>query len=263
MHEILEHLSAGMLVLDLGSSDGSFAPNATSATIIRVDRETPVKSKGGLFVQAEASRLPFVCGAFAAVISNHSLEHFEDLLGSLREIARVLQPAGSLFVSVPDASTLTDKLYRWLSRGGGHVNAFTSSHELIGLIERTTGIEHVASRILYSSLSFLNRRNNLNGMPRRLLFLGAGYEWSLFLYCWISRLLDRTIGTRTSVYGWALYFGFVPKKIDTEGRINVCIRCGAGHAIVMLRRQGLVRSIASVPSLYNCPTCGALNPFCK
>src|SRR6185437_15783196 len=98
------------------------------------------------------------------------------------------------YVAVPDASTHCDKLYRWLSRGGGHVNAFTSSKELATKIERATGLQHRATKTLHTSLSFLNRRNSPRPLPRRLVLVGGGYEWSLFLIAWISRMLDRNFG---------------------------------------------------------------------
>jgi SAM-dependent methyltransferase len=86
-----------------------------------------------------AARLPFADGTFAAVISNHSLEHFDDLAGALSEVGRVIAPHGALFAAVPDASALTDKLYRWLARGGGHVNVFTSAKETAATIESAAG----------------------------------------------------------------------------------------------------------------------------
>jgi SAM-dependent methyltransferase len=260
MHEILRSLSPGSRVLDLGCATGSFPQEATSATIVRVDRDAPRNSRGG-FVQSDAARLPFADGTFEAVISNHSLEHFDDIAGALHEIGRVIRPGGSLFVSVPDASTLTDKVYRWLGRGGGHVNAFTSLNDTAALIERATGLRRVAARTLYSSLSFLNRRNSQGPAPRRLLLLGAGYEWSLFLYMWMSRRLDRWINTRTSVYGWAFYFGNITESIDTATRVNVCIRCGSGHAAAYLMGHGLVRSSFPGIRVYQCPQCGTTNPF--
>src|SRR5262249_19978862 len=166
----------GSFVLDLGSATGSFAANSTRAKVVRLDRARPEFPVEGFFVQGDARALPFACHAFAAVIANHSLEHLDDLGRSLNELGRVLRQDGSLFVSVPDASTLTDKLYRWLARGGGHVNAFTSSDELATTIERATGLRHVATRTLCSSLSFLNRRNSPHPRPRRLLLLGSGRE---------------------------------------------------------------------------------------
>src|SRR5258707_9821545 len=130
MHEILKGLPAGSLVLDLGSAGGSFSQAVTPADVVRVDRDDwPARGARERFVQADAAALHFADHTVAAVVSNHSLEHFEDLTSALHEIGRVLRPSGSLFVAVPDASTLTDNLYRWLARGGGHVNAFTSPTE--------------------------------------------------------------------------------------------------------------------------------------
>jgi len=261
VHEILRNLPSGSFVLDLGCAQGSFPQQTTSATPIRLDREASRTSDGTQFVQGDAARLPFADRAFTAVISNHSLEHFNDLAASLREIGRVIRTPGSLYIAVPDASTLTDKLYRWLGRGGGHVNPFTSPAKLTAAVERATGLPHVGTRTLCSSLSFLNRRNAPRPLPRRLLLLGAGYEWSLFLYTWMSRRLDRWLKTRTSVYGWAFYFGSIREPIDTTTWVNVCIRCGSGCPASLLRRQSRIHPVFPGLRIYQCPTCGASNPF--
>jgi len=214
-----------------------------------------------VFVQADAARLPFADGAFNFVVSNHSLEHFEDLPGTLAEIGRVVRPQGALFVTVPDASTFCDKLYRWLARGGGHVNAFTSSTNLATMINRGTGLRHVTTRTLFTSLSFLNRRNSRSQRPRRLAFIGGGHEWSLFLFALISRSIDRRAGTRLSVYGWALYFGNISIGIDASSSLNVCLRCGAGTPSVLLKEKRLVSRRFRWFDVYRCPQCGAKNPF--
>lgn len=262
MDEILRSLQPGSLVLDLGSAKGSFSRDSTAATTVRVDREVPPELAGqGLIVEADAAALPFADRSFAAVIMNHSLEHFDDLTGALREVGRIVRPDGSLFVSVPDASTFTDKLYRWLSRGGGHVNPFTSAKQTAAEIERVTGMPLVATKLLYSSLSFLNRRNAPRPLPRRLLLLGAGYEWSLFAYAWLSRRLDRWLGTRTAIYGWAFYFGRIEDPIDTTAWPNVCIRCGRASSGSFLASQGLVTSRLLGFTTFRCPHCAATNPF--
>ena len=260
MHEILRHLPAGSRVLDLGCNEGSFAEASTSATVVRIDRETPTRpGDHRRFVQCDAGKLPFADHSFAAVVSNHSLEHFEDLAGTLAEISRIVKADGAVFVSVPDASTITDKLYRWLARGGGHVNAFTSAEKTAAAIAAGTGLRHVGTRVLYSSLSFLNRRNVTGWPPKRLLLLGAGAEWTLFLYEWVSRKLDRWFGTRTGIYGWAFYFGRVGEPVDVASWINVCIRCGSGHPSSKLQPR---RNALGV-RCYRCPFCGARNPFAE
>ena len=199
MHEILGNLPSGAMVLDLGCREGSFPVTATKGMVVRVDRDRPSSvAEGAHFVQADAAQLPFADGTFQAVISNHSLEHFDDLHGALRETGRIIATGGALYVAVPDASTLTDRLYRWLSRGGGHVNAFTSAQETAAAIAHATGLPHVATKVLHSSLSFLNRHNCARP-PLRLLPLGGGQEWSLFLFAWLSRRIDRRLRTRTSI----------------------------------------------------------------
>ena len=139
MHEILSHVTEGW-VLDLGSRYGSFDAQSFRFPTVRVDLDPPPGVHSGLVVRADAAQLPFRDGTFAAVVSNHSMEHFEQLDESLREIRRTARPRAALFVSVPDSSTLTDRLYRWLGRGGGHVNSFQSSEELHRKIEAYGGV---------------------------------------------------------------------------------------------------------------------------
>jgi SAM-dependent methyltransferase len=249
MHEILERLPAGALVLDLGSGGGSFDAAAYRCRTVRVDAEPAA----GLSSQADAAALPFPEACFEAIVSNHSLEHFAALEEVLAEMGRVLKPGGALYIAVPDASTFTDRLYRWLARGGGHLNAFTSAAELAARIERATRLEHRGTRVLYTSLSFLNPRNRKTRAPRKLWLLAGGREPVLVLLTYALRRLDGWFGTRASVYGWALYFGSTAPAGGAAWR-NVCVRCGAGHAAESLRPRF---------GLYRCPGCGARNLFTR
>jgi SAM-dependent methyltransferase len=249
MQEILNQLAAGSRVLDLGCDEGSFPASRTGATTVRLDRDMPKRSDSA-FVQGDATLLPFAGGSFAAVISNHSLEHFENLDAVLREIGRIVRRDGALFVAVPDASTLTDRIYRWLGRGGGHVNPFTDAEQVARRIERYTGLQHVATRTLWSSLSFLNRNVSPRPLPLRLWLIGGGFECMLRTYVRWSRRIDRIFGTRTGIYGWAFYFGTIAEPVDTEEWRNVCIRCGSGAPGEALRGK----------RNYTCSKCGVINP---
>lgn len=260
MIEILRSLAAGSFALDLGSAGGSFDVGETAATTIRLDRRAGSHSRGERFVLGDAARLPFRDGTFSAVVANHSLEHFDDLAAALAEIGRVIAPGGALYVAVPDARTFTDRLYRWLARGGGHVNPIVSPEQFAAEVARATGLRHVATRTLYSSFAFLNRRNAPRPRPRRLLLVGAGFEWPLHLYTWMSRRLDRRFGLRTSVYGWAFYFGEIPAHVETAGCPNVCIRCGSGTPAAVLVALSAVRRRAGF-TIFTCPRCGAANSF--
>jgi SAM-dependent methyltransferase len=258
VHEILENFGPGQRVLDLGSGAGSFPSSVGPFTSIRADLDRPSAAQN--FVQADAAHLPFADGTFDGVISNHSLEHFRDLKGSLAEIGRVLKPSGALYIAVPDASTFCDRLYRWLTWGGGHVNAFTSAQELAVTIERTTHLRHVNTRTLCTSLSYLNRRNFRVPRPKRYLLAGNGSEISLHVFTYCARLSDRLFGTRLSVYGWALYFGTIPVPVDIDVWSNVCIRCGSGAQSEWLRHMNLVHK-RFFWSVYRCPNCGTTNLF--
>ncbi len=259
MHEILRNLPSDARVLDLGCAGGSFPSGDVPFTVIRIDLDRP-DTHDPNFVQSDAAMLPFPAACFDAVISNHSLEHFDNLAAALDEIARVVKPAGSLYVAVPDSTTVSDRLYRWLARGGGHVNAFSSSSELALQIECATRLQHIATRTLCASLSCFNRKNRRTRAPRRLILIGGGTESSLRLLTYLFRIVDSVFRTRLSVYGWAFYFGNIETPIDTRSATNVCIRCGSGHPSAWLLQNSNVRHRLFIPT-YRCPTCGTTNLF--
>lgn len=263
MHEILRNLEDGALVLDLGSgATGSISRDAyPTLRIVRLDEQFHQSSGDGLFVQGDAARLAFRDNAFDAVISNHSLEHIGDLSAALGEIGRVLRENGSLYVSVPDASSLTDKTYRWLFAGGGHVNAITLPDEFAREIVAATGLTFVAWRVLHSSLIFLGRHRHDARPSRKLWLFGGGAPWFVACLTYGLRQCDRVLRTRWSVYGWAVYFGDIREEIDTVAWTNVCVSCGAGQSANSLTSNGEVRRVLLVIRYYRCGACGQWNLF--
>jgi hypothetical protein len=159
---------------------------------------------------------------------------------------------------VPDATTLSDRLYRWLGKGGGHVNAFQQVDQLAELLTNWTGLPLQGVTDLHSGFSFMNRRS-CSSPPRRLWLLGGGFQWSIELLTYLLRGLDRVSGTRTSVYGWAYFLGTC-RPLTLIPRTNVCIRCGAGHAASALR-ESAVRSTWMGIKRYQCPICQTTNLF--
>ncbi|MFN0104615.1 MAG: class I SAM-dependent methyltransferase [Bryobacteraceae bacterium] len=257
MREALSALAADSWVLDLGSASGSFQESSTVGRVVRLDL-APIRRGEGRVIRADAARLPFADGAFDAVVANHSFEHFEELELVLGELGRVIKPTGAIFVSVPDASTVTDRLYRWLARGGGHVNAFTDPMQLAGMIVRATGMRLSGMKVLHSGLSFLNRKN-IQRVPRRLFLFGGGFEWTLQIGTYALRLMDLVFGSRYSVYGWAYYFGAVA-ALDLAPASNVCVRCGAGHGAEWLRATSRIYHFP-LWNYYHCPSCQTTNLF--
>lgn len=254
MQKLLESLPPGSRVLDLGARSGSFTTNRQDLLVVRLDLEIPADHRPGVYVSADAARMPFRAEAFDAIISNHSLEHFVEFEATLREIGRVVKRDGALYVAVPDASTLTDRIYRWLARGGGHVNAFRTPQDVSLPVERLTGLPHRATHLLYSSLSFLNRHNQTAPAPRRIALFLNGSERYLALLMWMLRGIDRRMGTRLSVYGWEFHFGGGPVPDRSQAWMNVCVRCGSGFSEAYLRAKKAVRWVT-----YRCPECGGFN----
>jgi len=263
LHEILDHLAQGARVLDLGSRDGSF-PAETYPHLVVVRADLKAGRDQGRFVQTDAVRLPFPPLIFDAVILNHSLEHFAQLKPALQEIGRITKRDGAIYVAVPDARTLTDRIYRKVfADAGGHVNLFGSEMELERMLGWYFGLPHVATRVLCSSLAFWNRRNTRDLVVRRQMLWPAIWEPLLSALIAVLRVADRCFHTRTSVYGWAFYFGAVPEPVDPAPRINVCIRCGQAHASEWLQDLNLVRKRWIWFRSYRCPDCGATNLYAE
>jgi len=247
MNDLIDALPSGARVLDLGASGGSFSTARRDIAVVRLDLEVPGERRSGAYVSGDAARMPFAPAAFDAVISNHSLEHFDDLDGALCEIARVIKPDGALYVAVPDATTLTDRIYRWLGKGGGHVNAFRSAEQVAGLIAKRTGLPLRRTTVLYSSLSFLNRHNFSARPPRKIALFAFGSEYFVAFFLYLLRCMGL------GVYGWSFYFGSFDPPAAGEWR-NVCVRCGSGSPEEYLRAKGAVRA-----AMYRCPACGGFN----
>jgi len=259
MQQILSMLSPGSRVLDLGSGPGSFDGTGFPLTIVRADIAAAGQGRGD-FVICSSARLPFEEHSFDAVILNHSLEHFDCLAESVSEIARVLNGRGLLYIAVPDASTFTDRVYRWLGRGGGHVNLFSDPSAVPRMITKATGLRHAGTRVLCTSLSFLNRRNIRSKAPRKLLLFGNGNETLIRTLTYLLRAFDRVFHRRASVYGWAFYFGdSLAPEVTTWS--NVCVRCGSGIPSGLLRSTGRVIDRRFLPAVYRCPACGCRNFF--
>jgi SAM-dependent methyltransferase len=265
MIEILRHLRPGARVLDLGALTGSFPTNyCPGVVVVRVDLELPAPGTCEGFVQADAGCLPFPDRCFDAVVANHSLEHIRGLSAALGEIGRVVCPDGSLFVAVPDASTFSDRLFRWIYQDdSGHINPFCSADTLAADITRATGLKLAAARALYSSFEYLNRYYFPARTSWRLRAVGNGNRGCIVWLSYATRLFDRVFHTRASAYGWAFYFGNIREQIEQGSWSNVCVGCGAGHPASGLLDSNLVRRHWLIFEAYSCPACGSLNLFTR
>ncbi len=89
------------------------------AVVERARRLDPERRAG--YVVADVRHLPFASGAFAAVVSPSTLDHFaeeQDLHAGLRELARILEPGGRAVVTLDNPDNLLDPLLRLIGRMG-------------------------------------------------------------------------------------------------------------------------------------------------
>ena len=90
-------------------------------------RSTPASCAGT--VQGDATRLPFADGSFDRMIAAEVLEHIPDDAAAIAELARVLQPGGTMAVTVPAYGpericwALSDE-YHAPFVAGGHVRIY-------------------------------------------------------------------------------------------------------------------------------------------
>lgn len=126
-----EHPLRGARLLDIGTGSGTVAAELAAAVgrdghVTSVDvSDVRVERDGYEFTLYEGQRLPFGDASFDVVVSNHVIEHVGDRVAQrrhLREIARVLVPAGTLYLAVPHRWQLVENHYRlpalsWLPHG--------------------------------------------------------------------------------------------------------------------------------------------------
>lgn len=114
---VLEGLGAarpGLRVLAVGCGKGhevSFLSDRLAAQVVGIEprlneKVREVERDGLRFVEASVLAMPFDDHSFDAVFYHHVIEHVGDAQASLSEIARVLRPAGWLYVGTPNRHRL-------------------------------------------------------------------------------------------------------------------------------------------------------------
>jgi 2-polyprenyl-6-hydroxyphenyl methylase/3-demethylubiquinone-9 3-methyltransferase len=156
---LMRRLPAGARVLDVGCGSGWFSAALSEAgfSVTGVDvaaealRRARARARGVEFVHArEGDALPFEAASFGAAWLGEVLEHVQDGIALLEEVARVLEPGGVLIASTPDHPFALRARFA-LSRAAferhfdprsDHVRFFTAA-SLRGLLE-ACGFEDVA-----------------------------------------------------------------------------------------------------------------------
>jgi SAM-dependent methyltransferase len=108
----------GKKVLDVASGSGYGAALLSQAAsqvwALELDRQSVLYARGAwersnlIFVQGDATSLPFESASFDLVVALEILEHVQDSRELVREIARVVHPSGVALISTPDKARYSD-----------------------------------------------------------------------------------------------------------------------------------------------------------
>lgn len=111
---------SGCRMLNVGCGPGGFNVAATGAgarawgvdsswDAVAIARD---RVPAGRVVCATAEALPFIDGWFDVIYCYSTLEHVEEVSSALREMARVLQPGGALYLHTPNRLSCFESHYK-------------------------------------------------------------------------------------------------------------------------------------------------------
>jgi SAM-dependent methyltransferase len=236
--ELLSELEQGDPVLDLGCGQGTFSyekyPHLriSALDIVRPDVKLPDHVR---FRLGTAQSLPYDDGTFRLVIAHCVFEHFPDFAGAIQEAERVLSLGGRLYMSVPDARSFEDQLYRATFAGGGHLQQPTLEW-IIGQVYRNTGLK----LICYTD------------WPAGMSFLGDHDEMRAFAFAVLNTVHQVTGQDLRAHSSYVLLFrreaGIGYRRVT-----RTCTYCGTGDGVDNPAAAG------SAPGNWVCPACGREN----
>lgn len=181
---LLPHLTDRCDVLDAGCGAGSFALKLCDAgcKVTAVDASASFAAEtarrlGAVSCRADVRQctledLPFADRSFCAISCGEVLEHLPDDRASLQELFRVLQPQGTLLVTVPS----NPARYDWVDRWAGHYRRY-SEHALADLL-REVGFTEIEVLSWGFPFTGLYERTVYRRLLRRRIAKGAAVDFA-------------------------------------------------------------------------------------
>ena len=192
----------GGLLLDVGCGDGygiaTIVKDLDYALLIGLDLSPEKLRSAGRTLPAsrmilgDAEVLPLASARFQAVYSLETLEHLVAPQRALAEIARVLKPGGSVFISIPVSSALNvraaERLIRFRRRGKFHEHIQFYSRRRIADMLRRAGLNPAGHRFCvfnYPCFELLTRIipypiwRKMDGFLSRIPLGFAGFKYGL------------------------------------------------------------------------------------
>jgi SAM-dependent methyltransferase len=213
-------LEPGSLVLDVGAGFGRHAfeiarrgarvvaldyagdevlgTRDTFAAMVEADEIPEARYVGVL--RGDATRLPFADDSFDAVITSEVLEHIQNDVGAVAEMARVLKPGGRFAATVPSwlPEVVNWKLsdaYHAPKAEGGHVRIYTATELRAKL--RTAGLDVTGdhrAHALHSPYWWLKCAVGVDNDQHRAVSAYRRFlEWDIIKQPRSTRLADRAL----------------------------------------------------------------------
>jgi demethylmenaquinone methyltransferase/2-methoxy-6-polyprenyl-1,4-benzoquinol methylase len=150
-----------MEVLDLGGGTGMNAETLSKAgakvTVADASqamlKRAATKKMPVQILHAKAEALPLPDGSFDIVLISDAWHHFRDQDGVTREVARVLRPAGRLYIIDFDAGRKGTKALAFFERLLAEPSAFPKPVELVAKL-RQVGIEGVCRDLKFDQFIY-------------------------------------------------------------------------------------------------------------
>ena len=148
----------GDLVLEVGAADGQLLRRLGAPRSVALD-PTPEGVGVVPFVRGDGTAAPFGSQVFDVVFAFDVLEHLSDDATMMRELARILKPGGTLWISVPSRNytAVPPFLTGFLHRRWGHVRPGYGPQDLLDLMPSDAIVTELqwnepAYRLLYLPL---------------------------------------------------------------------------------------------------------------
>lgn len=139
----LLNLPPGGRLLDLGGGTGRMSEQAGGILAVICDAAAGMaqqaRKKGLLACQGAAERLPFADGTLDGVLVVDAFHHFQDQPRAVREILRVLRPAGRAVIVEPDIRHPLMPLVSWGERRLGMSSRMLPPRALGALVTAAGG----------------------------------------------------------------------------------------------------------------------------
>jgi SAM-dependent methyltransferase len=184
------------MVVDLGCGDQPYAFLAHSQNLEYVGVDLSLAHTPRPTVCADSLQLPFKDDSFDTVLSTQVIEHVPDPFVMLREMCRVLKPAGHLILTAPQAWPLHEEPHDFFryTRFGLAELATRNGLRIVELQERGGAIRalgQISGSLLYDSLG----KRAITRIPLKLAFIP-------FYAC--CSFLDRIFFTPKFTLGYVL-----------------------------------------------------------